>query len=77
MNASANTHELTLEEKYFDALIKQKTPVSIFLRNGIKLTGIVIDTTETSIYLKNVVVQLVYKHAVNTIVPGKTTDDIY
>jgi host factor-I protein len=45
--------------------------VSIFLVNGIKLQGKVDSFDQYVIMLKNTVSQMVYKHAISTIVPGK------
>ncbi|MEQ1531859.1 MAG: RNA chaperone Hfq, partial [Methylococcales bacterium] len=53
-------------------LRKEHTPVSIFLVNGIKLQGKVDSFDQYVIMLKNTVSQMVYKHAISTIVPSKT-----
>jgi host factor-I protein len=52
-------------------LRKDHTPVSIFLVNGIKLQGRVDSFDQYVVMLKNTMVQMVYKHAISTIVPGK------
>ena len=46
--------------------------VSVFLVNGIKLQGQVESFDQYVILLKSGVVQLVYKHAISTIVPAKS-----
>ena len=61
-----------LQEPFLNALRKDKIPVSIFLVNGIKLQGQVDSFDQYVIILKNTVNQMVYKHAVSTIVPSKT-----
>lgn len=63
-----------LQDSFLDALCKDKVPVSIFLVNGIKLHGL-IDNYDTSvIMLKNTVTQMVFKHAVSTVVPARMVE---
>lgn len=70
-----------LQDTFLNNLRKEHTPVSIFLVNGIKLQGKVDSFDQYVIMLKNTVSQMVYKHAISTIVPGKpvkmTPDDEY
>ncbi len=63
-------NEPALEQDFINKLIQDKTPVSVFLKNGIKLTGIIIGVDQETIYLKNILVQMVYKHAVSTVMGG-------
>lgn len=60
-----------LQDSFLNALRKEHTPVSIFLVNGIKLQGRVDSFDQYVVMLKNTVNQMVYKHAISTIVPGK------
>ena len=60
-----------LQDLFLNTLRKEHTPVSIFLVNGIKLQGKVDSFDQYVILLKNTVNQMVYKHAISTIVPGK------
>lgn len=60
-----------LQDTFLNTLRKEHTPVSIFLVNGIKLQGKVDSFDQYVIMLKNTVSQMVYKHAISTIVPGK------
>jgi len=60
-----------LQDTFLNALRKEHTPVSIFLVNGIKLQGRIDSFDQYVIMLKNTISQMVYKHAVSTIVPGK------
>ncbi|MDF1582129.1 MAG: RNA chaperone Hfq [Methyloprofundus sp.] len=60
-----------LQDTFLNALRKEHTPVSIFLVNGIKLQGRVDSFDQYVIMLKNTMSQMVYKHAISTIVPGK------
>ena len=58
----------TLQDPYLNALRKERIPVSIFLVNGIKLQGHIESFDQFVILLKNSVSQMVYKHAVSTVV---------
>ena len=66
------TKSQILQEPFLNALRKEKIPVSIYLVNGIKLQGQVDSFDQYVIILKNTVNQMVYKHAISTIVPPKT-----
>lgn len=59
----------TLQDLFLNALRKDRIPVSIFLVNGIKLQGQVESFDQYVVLLKNTVSQMVYKHAISTIVP--------
>ena len=61
-----------LQEPFLNALRKEKIQVAIYLVNGIKLQGQVDSFDQYVIILKNTVNQMVYKHAISTIVPAKT-----
>ncbi|MGR8930052.1 MAG: RNA chaperone Hfq [Gammaproteobacteria bacterium] len=60
-----------LQDSFLNALRKEHIPVSIFLVNGIKLQGRVDSFDQYVVMLKNTVNQMVYKHAISTIVPSK------
>ncbi|MDD1626721.1 MAG: RNA chaperone Hfq [Methylococcaceae bacterium] len=60
-----------LQDSFLNTLRKEHTPVSIFLVNGIKLQGKVDSFDQYVIMLKNTISQMVYKHAISTIVPSK------
>ena len=60
-----------LQDKFLNKLRKDKTQVSIFLVNGIKLDGIIEAFDPYTILLKNKVTQSIYKHAISTIVPSQ------
>ena len=68
-----------LQDPYLNVLRKERVPVSIYLVNGIKLQGQVESFDQFVILLKNTVSQMVYKHAISTIVPARNvklaTDD--
>ena len=61
----------TLQEPFLNALRRERVPVSIYLVNGIKLQGQVESFDSYVILLRNTVSQMVYKHAVSTIVPAR------
>lgn len=61
----------TLQDPFLNALRKEKMPVSIYLVNGIKLQGQIDAFDQFVILLKNTVSQMVYKHAISTIVPSR------
>ena len=60
-----------LQDPYLNVLRKERVPVSIYLVNGIKLQGQVESFDQFVILLKNAVSQMVYKHAISTIVPAR------
>ena len=60
----------SLQDPFLNALRKERVPVSIFLVNGIKLQGQVESFDQFVVLLKNSVSQMVYKHAISTIVPA-------
>jgi len=61
----------SLQEPFLNALRRDKVPVSIYLVNGIKLQGQIESFDQFVILLKNSVSQMVYKHAISTVVPGR------
>lgn len=70
----------TLQDPFLNALRKERVPVSIYLVNGIKLQGQVESFDQFVVLLKNSVSQMVYKHAISTIVPArnvKLTDAVH
>ena len=62
----------TLQDPFLNVLRKERIPVSIYLVSGIKLQGQIESFDQFVILLKNAVSQMVYKHAISTIVPSKT-----
>lgn len=61
----------TLQDPFLNALRKERVPVSIFLVNGIKLQGQIESFDQFVILLRNTVSQMVYKHAISTVVPSR------
>jgi len=64
----------SLQDPFLNALRKENVPVSIYLVNGIKLQGHVDSFDQFVVLLRNTVNQMVYKHAISTIVPGRMVD---
>ncbi len=60
-----------LQDPFLNVLRKERIPVSIFLVNGIKLQGQVESFDQFVILLRNTVNQMIYKHAISTIVPAR------
>ena len=60
-----------LQDPFLNVLRKERIPVSIFLVNGIKLQGQVESFDQFVVLLKNTVSQMVYKHAISTVVPSR------
>lgn len=62
----------SLQDPFLNALRKDRIPVSIFLVNGIKLQGQIESFDNFVVLLKNTVSQMVYKHAISTVVPSRS-----
>ncbi|MBE7526653.1 MAG: RNA chaperone Hfq [Nitrosomonas sp.] len=60
-----------LQDPFLNILRKERIPVSIYLVNGIKLQGQIDSFDQYVVLLKNSITQMVYKHAISTIVPAK------
>lgn len=60
-----------LQDPFLNALRKERVPVSIYLVNGIKLQGHIESFDQFVVLLKNSVSQMVYKHAISTVVPAR------
>lgn len=64
-----------LQDAFLNLLRKNKTPVTMFLVKGVKLQGIVTWFDNFSILLRrDGESQLVYKHAISTIMPSQPID---
>lgn len=67
---SSNKGQL-LQDPFLNALRKEHVTISIYLVNGIKLQGQIESFDQYVILLKNTVTQMVYKHAISTVVPSR------
>ena len=70
------SEHLGLEDSFLKTLNKEKVQVSIFLVNGIKLHGVIGAVDQHVIMLKNKITQMVYKHAIYTVVPSRLVASI-
>ncbi|MGQ3890829.1 RNA chaperone Hfq [Legionella sp. CNM-4043-24] len=61
----------SLQDAFLTELCKGKVPVSVFLVNGIKLHGVIDAFDQSTLMLKNSITQMVFKHAISTVVPSK------
>ncbi|PCH86106.1 MAG: RNA chaperone Hfq [Piscirickettsiaceae bacterium] len=61
-----------LQDTFLNTLRKEHVPVAIFLVNGIKLQGQIESFDQYVVILKNAINQMVYKHAISTVVPART-----
>jgi host factor-I protein len=61
----------SLQDNFLNQLRKEKMPVVIYLTNGVRLRGVVKGFDNFVILLKETTQQLIYKHAVSTIVPER------
>lgn len=59
------------QDSFIETLKTDKVPVSVFLVNGIKLHGMIDGFDEQVVMLKNGITQMIYKHAISTIVPSR------
>lgn len=74
-SGSAGSRQGNLQDAFLNLLRKNKIPVTMFLVKGVKLQGIVTWFDNFSILLRrDGQSQLVYKHAISTIMPGQSLD---
>lgn len=64
-----------LANQFLSELKESQSPVSIFLVNGVKLHGSIEAYDEEVVLLKGVLTQVVYKHAISTVVPAKISSE--
>lgn len=63
-----------LQDPFLNALRKEHIPVAVYLVNGIKLQGHVESFDQYVVLLRNTVTQMVYKHAISTVVPTRAVN---
>lgn len=67
----ANEKSQNVQDVFLNHVRKNKTPVTVFLVNGVKLQGIITWFDNFSVLLRrDGHTQLVYKHAISTVMPG-------
>jgi host factor-I protein len=67
----ANQSSQMIQDPFLNALRREKVPVTVFLVNGIKLQGVIASFDNYCLMLKNSVTQLVFKHAISTVMPSR------
>ena len=69
------TSQSSLQDTFLNSVRKNKNPVTLFLVNGVKLQGVITWFDNFSVLLRrDGTVQLVYKHAISTIMPSLPVD---
>ncbi len=68
------TKGLQLQDPFLNALRQEQVQVSVYLVNGIKLQGHIESFDQYVVLLKNAVTQMVYKHAISTVVPSRAVN---
>ncbi|MFZ6017680.1 MAG: RNA chaperone Hfq [Nitrospirota bacterium] len=71
---TTTTRSQNFQDNYLNQLRKDKTPVVVYLTNGVRLKGVIKGFDSFVILLKESTQSLIYKHAVSTIVPEKDID---
>ena len=65
----------TLQDNFLNSVRKTKNPGTLFLINGVKLQGVITWFDSFSVLLRREgTVQLVYKHAISTVMPSLPLD---
>ena len=68
-------NQSNLQDNFLNTVRKTKNPVTLFLVNGVKLQGVITWFDNFSVLLRrDGTVQLVYKHAISTIMPSLPLD---
>lgn len=74
MNLDDTLQHEHIESNYLEKLLNENTAVAVYLINGIKLSGVISAHDTNTLLLKDsksTVEQLIYKHAISTVVPSK------
>ncbi|MBI4687825.1 MAG: RNA chaperone Hfq [Nitrospirae bacterium] len=69
-----STKNQNLQDVFLNSLRKEKIPVTVFLINGARLKGVIKGFDNFVVLLKEGPQQLIYKHAISTIVPDRNVD---
>ncbi len=70
-NGEPKSRPQSLQDPFLNALRRERVPVSIYLVNGIKLQGTIESFDQFVVLLRSTVSQMVYKHAISTVVPAR------
>lgn len=68
------TKGITVQDAYLNTLRTERVPVFVYLANGIKLQGRIESFDQYVVVLRNSVNQMVYKHAISTVVPSRSVE---
>lgn len=60
-----------VQDPFLNTLRREKVPVTVFLVNGVKLQGVITSFDSYCMLLKSSITQLVFKHAVSTVMPSR------
>ncbi|HIJ60586.1 MAG TPA: RNA chaperone Hfq [Nitrospirae bacterium] len=63
-----------IQDTFLNQLRKERTPVVLYLTNGVRLRGIIKGFDNFVVLLKESTEQLVYKHAISTIMPERVVE---
>lgn len=63
------TKNQSLQDSFLNQLRKEKVPVVVYLTNGVRLKGVIKGFDNFVILLKEATSQMIYKHAVSTVIP--------
>lgn len=69
-----NKINTSLQDLFLNQVRKEKIPVTVYLVNGVKLMGTIKGFDNFAILIKQDTQQLIYKHAISTIVPQKAVE---
>jgi host factor-I protein len=62
---------INIQDAFLNYMRKNKTPVTVFLLNGVKLTGVIACFDKSTVVLRREgYIQMVYKHAISTFYPN-------
>ncbi|MBF0345319.1 MAG: RNA chaperone Hfq [Nitrospirae bacterium] len=65
------TKSFNLQDAFLNQLRKEKTPITMYLANGVRLRGTIKAFDNFVILIKDSRLQLIYKHAVSSIIPDE------
>ena len=60
-----------IQDQFLTELVKQSSEVNIFLKNGIKLQGKITAFDQFVVVLSGPGQQMIFKHAISTVVPAQ------
>jgi host factor-I protein len=65
------SNQASIQDEFLQSLLNQKTPASVYLVNGIRLSGAVVSFDSYVVVLQSVSgKQMIFKHAISTVMPS-------